>query len=217
MKTHKVPLLILVLLIIGNAVYLSFAYKQTVSDDALANDPVLQTRLDSTVETVSSMAQSSVPEEAFTGGPTTDKSVVFASFFREVQTQNIFRIKIWNRDYQILWSNASEDIGKVFRDNHEVEEALEGEVEKEIETHDTKGEHQSEQQYSNFAEVYVPIKNDAGEIIGVVETYQSINDIVTSNKETFAKRAYLSVGISALIAAGVFALPSIRKKLRRSS
>ncbi len=54
---------------------------------------------------------------------------------------------------------------------HEVEEALEGEIELEIAVE--KSEHVTERQFSSFAEVYVPVRAKDGTVIGVLEVYSS--------------------------------------------
>lgn len=97
---------------------------------------------------------------------------VFASYFAKVQSPELLRIKVWNSDHTIIWSNLSESIGQQFADNHELDEAFEGEVEMEIEKE--KEEHVSERHYDEFAEIYVPIYGaaDSREVIGVIEIYQ---------------------------------------------
>ena len=86
----------------------------------------------------------------------------------------VVRIKVWDPSASILWSDAGDLIGRRFPDNHELQEALQGELEVEIKPLD-KAEHGSERaRFSVLAEVYVPIRADAGnDIVGVVEVYKT--------------------------------------------
>lgn len=96
----------------------------------------------------------------------------FKKFFEEIQTPDLFRIKVWNTDYVVIWSDLAETIGMRFPDNHEMQEALEGEIELELKA--DKEEQIGERHYAGFAEVYVPIRDTQGNIVGVIEVYQSI-------------------------------------------
>lgn len=130
---------------------------------------------------------------------------VFAAYFAEIQSPEILRIKVWDRNFTIIWSNLTETIGQQFADNHELEEALEGEVEIEIEA--GKEEHVSERHYTEFAEIYVPIldANDPASVVGVVEVYQPsimMRDVADAARTKDARAA----GSAALVIFGISAL-----------
>ena len=66
--------------------------------------------------------------------------------------------KVWDNQATILWSDESHLIGRQFRDNEELREAL------------TKQEHRYEQAgFTTLAEIYVPIFSGDSRVRGVVE------------------------------------------------
>jgi len=84
----------------------------------------------------------------------------------------VTRIKVWNREATVLWSDESRLIGQSFRDNHELKEALEGKIEVEIQTL-RRAENVYEPQGGRLAEIYVPIFGADGTVVGVVEIYKT--------------------------------------------
>ena len=66
------------------------------------------------------------------------------------------RIKIWNRDSQIVWSDDKRLVGLTFKENHDLVDALEGGVVSEIKVPGKK-EHIHEKHYEQLMEMYVPI------------------------------------------------------------
>lgn len=96
---------------------------------------------------------------------------IFNNFWKSIQSPELVRIKVWDKNFTIIWSDSSELIGQRFPENHELKEALEGEVEFEIE----KEERESifERQYGRLSETYVPFVGADGEVAGVLEVYQS--------------------------------------------
>ncbi len=86
----------------------------------------------------------------------------------------VVRVKVWGPGATILWSDEQHLIGRRFPDNHELREALRGELEVEIKSL-TKAEHGYERRtFSTLAEIYVPIPSSAGgEVVGVVEVYKT--------------------------------------------
>jgi signal transduction histidine kinase/ActR/RegA family two-component response regulator len=93
----------------------------------------------------------------------------------------VVRVKVWDPSATILWSDAQDLIGQRFPDNHELQDALQGELEVEIKSLN-KAEHGSERRsFSILAEVYVPIRGSAGgEIVGVVEVYKTPERLFTT-------------------------------------
>src|SRR3989475_1875513 len=86
----------------------------------------------------------------------------------------VVRVKVWDRNATVLWSDEPRLIGQRFPDNDELKEALAGEVSVEIKTL-SRREHAYERgQFTTLAEVYVPIfSKTTGRVIGVVEVYKS--------------------------------------------
>lgn len=117
---------------------------------------------------------------------TSARTKKFEKFFDEVQTSALFRIKVWNNDFVVIWSNLPEIIGKRFPNNHEMREALDGKIEFELKIADKK-EQVSERNYIDFSETYVPIKDAQGKVIGVIEAYQKIFKAQEAIKMEFQK------------------------------
>jgi signal transduction histidine kinase/CheY-like chemotaxis protein len=85
----------------------------------------------------------------------------------------LVRVKVWDRDATVLWSDEAGLIGQRFPDNPRLREALNGRVSVGIvriprpEPTDERGPHDT------VAEVYVPIFSKHGHhVVGVVETYK---------------------------------------------
>ena len=122
----------------------------------------------------------------FTGDEFTDEQFVhrqelFQAFFDTVQSPDLVRMKVWNRNFTVVWSDLRELVGQRFPDNHEVKEALEGEVE--FETARPKDENVSERAFLEVSEIYVPFFNKKSEVVGVFEVYRpsaAMNDDIRS-------------------------------------
>lgn len=146
---------------------------------------------------IQSIASTSLRPEDFRPQDPTEREQRFLNFWNKVQSPQIVRMKVWDKNFTIIWSNLPGLIGQRFPDNHEVEEALEGEVEFEIEKQ--KHEHLSERQYGELAELYVPFTAGGGEILGVIEVYQP----TTTLKEEIARQFNRFVLITILAALSV--------------
>ncbi|MFQ5830131.1 MAG: GAF domain-containing protein [Candidatus Methylomirabilia bacterium] len=88
----------------------------------------------------------------------------------------IVRVKVWDREATILWSDEPRLIGQRFPHNQEIRASLAGKVAVEIKRL-TKAEHAyEEEQFASLAEVYVPIfSKQSGAVVGVVELYKTPN------------------------------------------
>lgn len=132
---------------------------------------VYETEKQTVAVRVQEQASSILSPEDFSGTDGAAQARAFEKFFDNIQTSDLFRIKAWNKEFVVVWSNLPETIGKRFPNNHEVKEALEGEIEFELKAAGKK-EQVSERNYTNFSETYVPIKDAQGEVMGVIEAYQ---------------------------------------------
>jgi PAS domain S-box-containing protein len=89
----------------------------------------------------------------------------------------IERIKIWNKDGIVVWSDIKEIIGQRFPDNDDLFEALQGEIVSEISSL-TKEEHEFEHHFERLMELYVPIRfKPQGNIEIVFEIYQNLDPL----------------------------------------
>ena len=90
---------------------------------------------------------------------------------------DIERIKIWNKDRVIVWSDEKQLVGQNFPDNEELDDAFGGKVTSELSTLE-KTENKFERQFKRLLELYVPIKFDASkEIDAVIEIYQNLDPL----------------------------------------
>ncbi|MEK6716716.1 MAG: hypothetical protein AABZ16_04415, partial [candidate division NC10 bacterium] len=87
--------------------------------------------------------------------------------------REVVRIKLWDRDATILWSDDDRLIGRRFPENPEVRQALAGRASVAFKTL-RKAEHEYQwEQFTKLAEIYVPIRSKtSGEILGVIEVYK---------------------------------------------
>lgn len=90
---------------------------------------------------------------------------------------DIIRIKIWNKDQVIVWSDEKRLVGQRFPDNEELKGALNGEVTSEISTL-KKSEQKFERQFKRLLELYVPIRfKYKTDIETVFEIYQNLDHL----------------------------------------
>lgn len=89
------------------------------------------------------------------------------------------KIKVWNKDYVVVWSDDRASVGQRFPDNTELKESLAGEVVAEIIS-----EGHLREKYNHAAtsesvmELYVPFRRESnGEVEGVIEVYESLSQL----------------------------------------
>jgi signal transduction histidine kinase len=142
-----------------------------------------------------------------------DKNKIFSEFFKGVDTTEILRIKVWSVDGTVVFSDDKSIIGKNFPDNEEFQEAMEGDVISEIQE-PVKPENVEETGYGQLMEIYVPITSDDGKIIGIIETYTSMDLVNSSINDTiFMIFVIVITSCIFLIGAVVFVFNSIRKNV----
>jgi len=117
-------------------------------------------------------AKGLINPEDFDSQDIASQKQIFENFWKSVQSPEIVRIKIWDRNYKIIWSDLTGLIGQSFPNYEEVAEALDGEVAFEIVGDQQKAESISERQYTELSETYVPYADKDGKIAGVIEVYQ---------------------------------------------
>ncbi len=91
---------------------------------------------------------------------------------------DVIRASVHSLDRRVIWSSDKAIVGRVFRDNPELEGALAGElvVHDDFEDHhdSSKSEHASlDKNVGYFVEIYFPVRDNAGRIVGAVELYKS--------------------------------------------
>lgn len=111
---------------------------------------------------------------------------------------HVSRVKFWNRDYQVIWSDDLRLVGKTFRDNHELKEALGGTIASEVSSlHKT--EQTLDKHHGELLELYVPVRDAATqEVISVVEVYQSLGELLADIAQQ-KRLVWMATGISFLL------------------
>lgn len=141
----------------------------------------------------------------------------FVAFFNAIRTSEIVRLKVWDADSRVVFSDFEPIIGQRFSDDEELQEALEGQVVAKIKE-PISPENIGEREYANMdlLEEYVPIyfEGDA-KPVGAVEVYfnmDSLNALVTRVRWLIFS-ALLMVSAGIFITAGFFFWFLVRKRL----
>ncbi len=198
MKTYyKVIIGLAVLVIIGTGLWLYSRYREIKTS-------VFETRKTDIVAYVRNRASTLIKARNFSDKDTLRQQRVFESFFETIQSPQIFRIKVFNREPKIVWSNLKGIIGQDASTNQEAIDALkEGKITWKFKS--AKPEQLSERQFQEFTETYIPIPDAKGEIVGVIEVYQTAFSAIEQAKRDFQKSAIPAIVI-ALIGYSVMAL-----------
>lgn len=101
-----------------------------------------------------------------------------ASTFNHVANMpDVLRASAHSADHRVIWSSDKAIVGRQFPDNPELERALAGElvVHEAFEDHHAdKAEHASlKQDIGYFVEIYFPVRDADGQIVGAVEIYKT--------------------------------------------
>lgn len=109
------------------------------------------------------------------GPPPPEQAAVFHRLVdRALLDANHVRVKLWSLDGQLLYSDASANVGHVYPDVvPRVRAAAERGVLAEVSDLGDP-ENESEQGYSRLVEYYVPVRDDAGRAIAVFEIYEDV-------------------------------------------
>ncbi len=88
-----------------------------------------------------------------------------------LEIESVFRIKLWNRNDTVIWSDRKELIGNTFPEENIIEQLSDKQLIYEF-TEPHAQEHKFEQDIELFLEVYIPVIY-MGEVIGAVELYEN--------------------------------------------
>jgi hypothetical protein len=127
---------------------------------------------------------------------------VFQSFFDSIQSRDLSRFTVWDRDLRVVWSNLGESVQRQSTENRKVREALGGEVGFVIERQ--KPEHSPDSQAQELCATYAPISDAKGDIVGVVAVYQpalSLHEEIRSefNQAALPVGAFMFIGYGMLV------------------
>lgn len=125
---------------------------------------------------------------------------VFSKRIKEISFgPSVVRIKLWNEDHMVIWSDEKRLVGRRFPDDEDLTEALGGEIVSEMKML-TKAENKFERQFERLIELYIPIRfKDQGDVVAVVEIYKDLDplyaDIVLQKRMVWT---VIALGIACL-------------------
>ena len=198
---HKVPIVLAAVVILGAGLWLWNRHR------VITTNAIEKAKTAAALQ-LQERARSFIKPEDFSDGDPVRQRRVFAAFFDAVQSPNLVRMKVWDRNFTVIWSDLSELIGQRFPDNHEVEEALEGKIEFEVEK--PKGERVTERQFEDLGELYVPISSGKGDVVGVLEVYQPTRSLREEIRTEFLRSAALTGAV--FLGLSVVALLALRSR-----
>jgi diguanylate cyclase (GGDEF)-like protein/PAS domain S-box-containing protein len=96
----------------------------------------------------------------------------------EVIGQHIVRVKIWNSQDELIYSDEKDLVGKKFPLSDELEEALAGRLAMEVSSLD-KAENASESNFrtQRLFEIYVPVRLQSSSVLGAYEIYHDLDAV----------------------------------------
>ena len=167
-------------------------------------------------ETVSGQAKFHFKGSVFSGTKTGPEYEDIAERIRDMNLgEDIKRIKIWNLEKIIVWSDDANIVGNAFPDDRELATALGGEVSSTL-SGLKKIENRSETRYGRLLELYVPIKSRPdGPVEYVIEVYQDLHPLrkeIGNNKAVLWAATCLGFGSLYLLLFGIMLGASRRLK-----
>ncbi len=109
---------------------------------------------------------------------------------------SVFRIKIWNKKGEIIWSDNENIMGQVFPNNTELQKAVSGLPSYNIKPK-KKNENLEELKAGRIFEFYIPVSL-AGNVVGVVEVYEK-NNLLTNDLKYSNRIIWIIVAINILV------------------
>src|SRR3989338_1088465 len=125
---------------------------------------------------INSQAVQHLTEDMFLSPDLERSSPHFEEFFHGIYSDEVIRIKLYDQNLRVIFSDEKELIGKQFADNREAREALNGKVETEIEK-PVKKEHVFEKGYKQLMEIYLPVYFSGNFPSGVAEVYYRLDEL----------------------------------------
>lgn len=121
-----------------------------------------------------------------------------------VESDEVFRVKIWRTDGTVIWSDNKDAVGKKYSANPDFIKAMTGVVSYSMERPEEK-EQESDRGRGHILEIYIPIREKAS-IIGVVELYEDANKLIAEIKDRSAYVWRIVIGSGALLYVLLFSL-----------
>jgi HAMP domain-containing protein len=153
--------------------------------------------------------------ESFVFGSKEASPEKFTHLLNDLGGLDVVRIKVWDTQSRVIFSDDESIIGKTFPENEELRESLGGHVEAEIQE-PIKPENVKEVGYNQLLELYVPIYFEPNpQPVGVIEAYFSLDGVnrLLSKIRMLIFVAMVSVILSLLAAVWFLFWFLVRKRL----
>lgn len=173
-----------VLVIIGTGLWLYRRYEAIKTTVFEASRADIAAHIQNRVSTL-------IKPENFSDQDTVRQQKIFEAFFEAIQSPEIFRIKVFNHEPKIIWSNLKEIIGQDASTNQEAIDALNGKITLKFKS--LKPEQVSERQFQEFTETYIPIPGAKGKPVGAIEVYQTAIRARENINGQFQKLAMITI------------------------
>lgn len=172
-RTLFIGLLVaLIVLIVTYSGFIIYTVKNTIQQS------LIERSKDEVATLINVQATIHIPKELFSEQDLQKTQAVFDAFFREIDTEDIIRIKVWDTNGRIIAANEPSIVGKIFSDSVKYQEARTGAVSAEIKLPESE-ENKTEKGYGQLMEVYVPIRYADGQVAGIIETYTILDSVNT--------------------------------------
>lgn len=132
---------------------------------------------------------------------------------------DIVKIKVFNLDTRIIYSTDPSIIGKLNPDNTKLAKALSGTAVSKYETKEHVWDLEGEKHYEvGIVETYVPIYNDAGEIVGSFEIYKNVTeDFHIADSELLRAGVLFFIALLSVFSALMFIIHRAVKVIKSST
>jgi len=134
---------------------------------------------------------------------------------RQLQAAGVARVKLWNLDGRIVYSDDRQIVGRAFPPSDEFVEAAEGHVASEI-SNLKAAENVADRRFGKLLEVYVPLRTSSGRGGGVFEMYMPYAPVAAAIRSDLRALALiLLAGVGFLWAALFPIVARASRRLRR--
>ena len=168
----------------------------------------LRQEAENAVVQVSALLNPNLKASDFAGPLSPDRFAQIDALIREnilhghISQEHIVRIKIWNREGVLIYSDEKDLVGLRFPENEEFKEALSGKIAMEVSSLKKEENIGERGRFARLMEVYVPLRPvGSPHITGVFEIYHDLTFLKNHIAQT-RRVIYSSVGLGFLILYG---------------
>jgi diguanylate cyclase (GGDEF)-like protein len=126
-----------------------------------------------------------------------------AASARQLHGAGVVRIKLWNLDGTVVYSDKRELIGRTFPPSDELAEAAEGRIASEV-SDANRAENIADKGYGQLLEVYVPLRSARGSVGSVFEMYMPYGPVAAAVSHDLRTLALILLAGIAFLWAALF-------------